>query len=80
MKKNLLIAALALCSVGATAQIADNSICPDWTGTDINGNTYNLYSILDSGYTVFIDVSATWCGPCWAYHNSGALETLYTSQ
>lgn len=79
MKKNLLIAALALCSVGATAQIADNSICPDWTGTDINGNTYNLYSILDSGYTVFIDVSATWCGPCWAYHNSGALETLYTS-
>lgn len=77
MKKKLLIAAMALASVGATAQMADNSICPDWTGTDINGNTYNLYSILDSGYTVFIDVSATWCGPCWAYHNSGALENLY---
>jgi hypothetical protein len=36
-----------------------------------------MYSYLDSGYTVFIDFSAVWCGPCWSYHNSGALENLY---
>ena len=23
------------------------------------------------------DFSATWCGPCWSYHESGVLEELY---
>jgi hypothetical protein len=26
-----------------------------------------------------MDVSATWCGPCWSYHQSGALEDLYVN-
>ena len=80
MKKFLLIAAtVALTGGSAFSQMADNSICPDWTGTDLNGTSHNLYSILDSGYTVFIDVSATWCPPCWSYHNTHALENLYTT-
>ncbi len=77
MTKKLLAASLALSTLGAMAQMPDNSICPDWNGTDLNGNSYNLYSLLDSGYTVFIDVSATWCGPCWSYHNTHALKNLY---
>ncbi len=77
MKKKLLIAAMAFTAVGAMAQMPDNSVCPDWTGTDLNGNSHNLYALLDSGYTVFIDVSATWCGPCWSYHNTHALRNLY---
>lgn len=77
MKKQLLIASMALSSMGAMAQLPDNSFCPDWTGTDLDGVSHNLYSLLDSGYTVFIDVSATWCGPCWNYHNTNALENLY---
>lgn len=77
MKKKLLTAALAISTAGAMAQMPNNSICPDWTGTDLNGNSHNLYSLLDSGYTVFIDVSATWCAPCWAFHQTGALEALY---
>lgn len=32
---------------------------------------------LAQGKTVIIDISATWCGPCWAFHNSHALEDLY---
>lgn len=64
-------------SFNANAQLADGSIAPDFTATDINGVEYNLYSLLDEGKTVIIDVSATWCGPCWSYHNSGALETIW---
>lgn len=78
MKKYLLLLMFAM--VGWTslyAQIPDGSDAPNFTATDLNGNSHNLYNILDSGYTVFLDVSATWCGPCWGYHNSGALENLY---
>lgn len=76
--KKLLFSALFLAgATGASAQLADGTICPDFTGTDINSNVHNLYDYLDQGYTVVIDVSATWCGPCWSYHQSGALEDLW---
>ena len=59
------------------AQLPDGTLCPDFTGTDINGNTHNLYSYLDAGYTVVLDISATWCPPCWSYHQAGTLEDLW---
>ncbi len=78
MKKQLLRLLFAIMGwTSANAQIPDGSLAPDFNATDLNGASYNLYSLLDSGYTVFLDVSATWCGPCWNYHNSGALENLY---
>jgi thiol-disulfide isomerase/thioredoxin len=81
MKKNLfsfLITALFISGMNnADAQLADGCIAPDFNVTDINGNTWHLYTILDQGKTVFIDISATWCHPCWLYHTSGALENLY---
>lgn len=77
MKRSLLFSALGFSAVAAMAQLPDNSICPNFTGTDLQGNSHTLYNYLDQGYTVVVDVSATWCGPCWNYHNGGALETLY---
>ena len=52
---------------------------PDWTLTDINGNSHNLYTLLDNGYSVVIDLNATWCPPCWSYHESGELEDLWVN-
>lgn len=79
MKKLFTILILALSLTTANAQMPDGSIAPDWTLTDINGNTHNLYSMLDSGYVVFLDFSATWCPPCWSYHTSHAFKDLYNN-
>jgi HYR domain/SprB repeat/Secretion system C-terminal sorting domain len=80
MQKQFLLLLFAIMSwTSAYAQIPDGSTAPDWTATDLNGKSHHLYALLDSGYTVFMDVSATWCGPCWNYHNSGALEDLYNT-
>ncbi len=82
MKKILQIAAFAAFTCTATqsfAQPVAGSISPDWTLTDINGISHNLYTYLDAGKTVFIDISATWCEPCWNYHQTGALEDLWVN-
>ncbi len=71
---------LFLCLMGwhvAQAQLPNGSIAPDFTVTDLNGNTIHLYDLLDAGKTVYIDVFATWCGPCWNYKNTGAFETIW---
>ncbi len=82
MKKIFLSLTIALAGVvmisnTAKAQLADGSFAPDWTLTDVDGNTWNLYDLLDQGKSVFIDVFAVWCGPCWSYHNTGNLDALY---
>lgn len=82
MKKSLLTtAALALglsISSVSNAQLSSGSIAPDFTLTDLQGNSHHLYAYLNAGKTVFIDCSAAWCSPCWNYHQSGALDNLYT--
>lgn len=60
-----------------TAQLPDGSFAPDHSFTDLDGNSYSIYEILDEGKTIIMDISATWCPPCWDFHNSGVLEQIH---
>ena len=79
-------AAIALAAV-SYAQLPDGSIVPDFTvyemdktnGNMITDQPINLYNILNDGKTVFLDVSATWCSPCWSFHQTGTLDGIWTN-
>jgi hypothetical protein len=77
LKTTILLFAISLFSVNSFAQLPDGSIAPDFTLVDENGTTHNLYGLLNEGKTVFIDLFAVWCPPCWTYKQSGAMEDLY---
>lgn len=87
MKKIFTLFAAIAMTVLSYAQPANGAYAPDFslyeidkaTGTMITNQTINLYSMLNDYKTVYIDVSATTCGPCYNFHQAGVLEGIYTN-
>jgi hypothetical protein len=77
MQRILLLLALLATPCLANAQLPPGSVAPDFTVQDISGHPQHLYDLLDSNRIVLLEISATWCPPCWAYHNSQALEDFH---
>ena len=69
---------LLLVCTFAKAELPDGVMAPNWTLSDFQtGETFTLQDYIDAGIPVILDFSATWCPPCWSYHQQHILADMY---
>ncbi len=73
------LAAAALFTSSAMAQYTPDGsvIAGTFSLKDITGTTTDLFTELAKGKHTIIDLSATWCGPCWSLHTGKMLDNYY---
>lgn len=64
LKESKLFQLLFFISVSTQLSFAQEQ-ATDITFTDLDGTSHNLYTYLDSGYSVVLDFSYEYCGPCY---------------
>lgn len=78
MLKFILLVFTLLFNTSLIAQLADGTTAPDWSASDINGTTHNLYQYLNQDKAVIMHFMTTNCSDCWTYHESKSIENFYT--
>ncbi len=78
MKKLLSLLVFTSCAfLPLQAQLPDGIVAPNFTATDINGNTWTLYDLLDQGKSAVLFFGTTWSYGSWDYHQSGRLNQVW---
>lgn len=77
MKKLLLIVFLSICGLchSQVSNYASGTTVPDFTVTDLNGQTHSLYNYTAQGKYVVLDFFAYWCTTCAA--NAPVVDSFY---
>lgn len=75
--KHSALSALLLFNLSVFSQLTDGTVAPDFNLTDYYGNPHHLYSYLDSGKTVFVEIFVAHCPSCWNYHQTQRLKYMY---
>lgn len=73
--RSFVLACLLVCTGQVSFGQPTTATFPDFTYTDITGDTHHLYGYLDAGKTVIVDVMATWCPLC--VNSVPGLETIW---
>ncbi|MNK15911.1 Thiol-disulfide oxidoreductase ResA [compost metagenome] len=79
MKKNTFLFCLLFFTLQHNAQLPFGAMAPDFTATDLDGNSHTLSTYLNAGKSVIIEFGGTGCGPCWTYKKTESLQDLYNA-
>lgn len=65
------------CTFGVNAQLANGTVAPNFTLTDINGTSHTLASYINAGKKVILEFSGIGCGASWKYKKTEAMADFY---